>query len=199
MKYTKDLRVEFSKKTAFTIRDIKNFLSKKNISSNYLGVLLHNLRKKGELKRIGRGVYTLREELEVVGFAFFPFYYGLQESLSIRNLWEQETNPVVLTTRKIRAGMRNFLGNNYVVKRINRKMFFGFEMVRYYDFWIPVSDVEKTLIDFVYFREPLLPDTLAEIKKRINMDVLRNYLKRCPERVRKKVVALIKQTNKKSK
>ena len=69
MKYTKDLRVEFSKKTAFTIRDIKNFLSKKNISSNYLGVLLHNLRKKGELKRIGRGVYTLREELDVVGFA----------------------------------------------------------------------------------------------------------------------------------
>ena len=87
---------------------------------------MNHLTKKGEIKKITRGAYTFKEEIEVVGFAFSPFYYGLQEALSLRNLWEQEVNPVVITPRKIRQGVRKFLGNNYLIKRVNRSMFFGF-------------------------------------------------------------------------
>ena len=71
------------------------------------------------------------------------------------------------------------------------KMFFGFGMMKYYDFWIPVSDVEKTLVDFVYFREPLSKETMLEIKKRIRKEVLEDYLSRCPKRFAGRVRKLL--------
>ncbi|MFH0885426.1 MAG: hypothetical protein V1861_06990 [Candidatus Micrarchaeota archaeon] len=191
MKYLKQIRAEFGRRASFTSKDLVLYLSESGISRAYLHLLLHNLMKSGELKRITLGVYTFREEAEVVGFGFSPFYYGLQEALSLRNLWEQETNPVVITPKKARPGVRSFLGTNYVVRRIARKMFFGFEMMKYYDVWIPVSDAEKTLIDFVYFRLRLPDDALAEIKSRIRPAVLSGYLERCPARVVKRVKALL--------
>jgi hypothetical protein len=66
-------------------------------------------------------------------------------------------------------------------------MFFGFEMIKYFDHWIPVSDVEKTFIDFVYFKEPLQEEVLAEIRKRIDRKKLDGYLKKCPGWVRRRI------------
>jgi len=147
--------------------------------------------KQGELFPITKGVYTFRQEMQTVGFAFQPFYYGLQDALSLRNLWEQETAPVVITPRRVRNGMRKFLRNNYVVKRIDRKMFFGFSLVKYGDFWMPVSDAEKTLIDLVHFRQPVSDEALTEMKKAMRKEVLEGYLEKVPkmlaERVRKKL------------
>lgn len=188
-KYTKEVREHFKTAPAFTITDLRVFLGKKGISKGYLYLLVHNLMERGELKRISRGVYTFHSDVQVVGFGFGPFYYGLQEALSLRNLWEQETNPVVITPRKVRNGLRRFQGANYVVRRINRGMFFGFETVRYGDFWIPVSDVEKTLIDFVYFKQPLSAETLAEIELRLDRQKLDGYLKRCPAWVKKRILS----------
>jgi predicted transcriptional regulator of viral defense system len=192
MKYVKELRQEFREKPFFTIKDLKVLLGGKRISESYLHVLIHNLLGKGEIHRIARGVYTFREDVQTVGFAFSPFYYGLQDALSFRNLWEQETNPVIVTPRRVRTGTRTFLGRNFVVKRISRKMFFGFEMLKYHDFWVPVSDTEKTLIDFAYFNEPLQKETLEEIKARIRAKVLEQYLKKSPKKTVKKVQKLLK-------
>ncbi|MDO8554479.1 MAG: hypothetical protein Q7S22_06740 [Candidatus Micrarchaeota archaeon] len=191
MKYLKLFREWFITRPTFTTSDIRKVLSKTGISNEYLYVLIHNLIKKREMKVIRKGVYTLKEEMTVVGFAFPPFYYGLQEALSLRKLWEQEANSIVITTRKVRSGVRVFLGNNYLVKRIDRKMFFGFEMIKYYDYWLPVSDVEKTLIDFVYFKQRLPKETLNEIKKQIRNDKLKEYLGQVPSWVKKRVLKLL--------
>ncbi|MEW5996402.1 MAG: hypothetical protein AB1657_02285 [Candidatus Micrarchaeota archaeon] len=187
MKYMEDFRRHFREAPAFTARDARVFLSGKGISGDYLRTLLRNLVKKGELKRISKGAYTFREEAAVAGFAFQPFYYGLEEALTLRKLWEQETNPVIITPRRVRSGVRSFLGTNIVVRRISRGMFFGFSMVRHYGMWLPVSDVEKTLIDFFHFRQHLPKEALAEMKKQIRKDVLEEYLKRCPKRLALKV------------
>ena len=187
-KYVNEVREHFKTAPAFTITDLRVFLGKKGIGKEYLYLLVHNLQVPGELKRISRGVYTFRADAQVVGFGFSPFYYGLQEALSLRNLWEQETNPVVITPRNVRNGLRQFQGANYVVRRINRRMFFGFDTIRYGDFWIPVSDIEKTLMDFVYFRQPLSAETIAEIKPRLDRQKLEGYLKRCPAWVKKRLL-----------
>jgi len=192
VKYIKPVREHFRKFPVFTIQDIKVFLSQYRVNGPYIHTLVHHLREKGELKRIGRGVYSFREEAEIVGFAFSPFYYGLQEALSLRGLWEQETNPVVITCRRVRPGLRTILGANVLVRKIERKMFFGYGMVRYYDLWLPVSDVEKTLIDFVYFREPLAPEVLREMKKRIRKKLLDAYLRKVPAPVARRVIGLLK-------
>ncbi len=192
MKHIKLLREHFAKMPVFTMRDVKLLLGRK-ASGKYVDLLLHNLVESGELNRISKGVYTFRTETQLVGFAFQPFYYGLQDALSLHNLWEQETTPVVITPRRVRKGMRNFLGSNYLVRTINRNMFFGFKLLKYFDLWIPVSTPEKTLIDFVYFREPLTKEALQELKKKINKKTFKEFLKRTPKHTKEKIKTLLKQ------
>jgi len=192
MTYTSKLRLRFEKEPAFCARDIRLFFAGSHLSAEYQNLMVHKLLKEGKLQRIGRGIYTFRQETQAVGFAFQPFYYGLQDALSLRNLWEQETVPVVITPRKVRAGRREFLGSNYIVRRIGRSMFFGFGMVKYGDFWVPVSDLEKTLIDFVHFRQPLPRELATALKKSVRRDVMDGYLKRVPVRLAKKVRVLLK-------
>ncbi len=192
MKYAQEFRERFSKRTTFTTRDAIVFLTRRGASREYAHLLLHNLAKRGEIHRITKGVYSFKQEMQVVGFAYAPYYYGLQDALSIHNLWEQETNPVVITARRMRPGVKTFLGNNYVVKRIDKKMFYGFTAVKYHDFWINASTPEKTLLDFIYFRQPLDEKTLKEIKRLINKKTLAEYLKKMPKRVKKKTRAILK-------
>jgi predicted transcriptional regulator of viral defense system len=192
MVLTKELKNYFKDFSVFTIRDVKLFCQKFKVNKNYISLLLHNLLKNHELIRITKGKYTFQRDIQIVGFAFSPFYYGLQDALSLRNLWTQETNPVVITPLKVRSGLRTFLDGNYIVRRIDRKMFFGYEMIKYRDFWIPVSDIEKTLIDFVYFKEPLSNEVLGEIKQKINKEKLRAYLKKSPKFVQRRIKILLK-------
>ncbi len=191
MRYRAFFKSYFKNRPTFTIGDVRRTLSATKISDAYLHLMLHHLIKKGEIKKITRGTYTFKEDIQVVGFAYTPFYHGLQEALSLRNLWDQETNPVVITPRKVRNGIRIFLGNNYLIRRISRRMFFGFEMIRYYDFWIPVSDIEKTLIDLVYFEIKIPPEILGGIKEKIRKPVLVEYLRRVPPWVKKRVQRII--------
>lgn len=191
MKYINLVREHFKEQPVFSLSGLRVLLAKEGIGRNYSSLLVHNLLKKGEIHRITRGFYSFQDDVSVAGFAFSPFYYGLQDALSLRNLWEQETNPVIITPKKVRTGPREIMGSNVLVRRINRKMFFGFDLVKYYDFWLPVSDSEKTLIDFVYFREPLPKEALKEIKQKIETKKLNQYLTRCPLPTRKKVKKIL--------
>ena len=192
MKYISKVREHFDKQMVFTLRDLRIFLKKEAISVGYADLLLHNMVSKGEITRITKGVYTFNKDLEVVGFAFPPFYYGLQDALSLRNIWEQETNPIVITPKKVRTGIRQIMDSNVLVRKISRKMFFGFELIKCNNYWLPVSDAEKTLIDFVYFNESLPKDTLEELTKKVQGKKLETYLKKTPKRTRAKVERLLK-------
>ena len=184
MKYINAVREHFVSRPVFSIRDVKVFLNKQGPSDAYIYLLAHHLAKRGEIRRLTRGIYTFRKEAEVTGFAFSPFYYGLQDALSFRNIWEQETNSIIITPRRVRSGQRTIAGTKTIVRRINRRMFFGFNTIRFHDLYLPVSDVEKTLIDFIYFREPLRKDVLKTMRGQIREDVLKSYLKRTPDYVK---------------
>ncbi len=69
---------------------------------------------------------------------------------------------------------------------------FGFENVKYGDFFVPVSDLEKTFIDMVYFNE--IPDgkTLKKLKRKIDLKKLMGYLKKYPEKIKKRVLSVAK-------
>ena len=192
MKYMGRFREHFSDTPAFTARDVKLFLSQLGAGKGYPYLLLTNLLRRGEIRKLKRGVYTFGNDPMLASFAYSPSYHGLQDALSLLDLWDQETNAVVITPAKVRGGMKEILGGRVMVRRVSRKMFFGFEAIRYFDYWLQVSDVEKTLIDFVYFREPLQEAVLEEIRRRIDRRKLEEYLKRCPGGVRKKVRLLMR-------
>ncbi len=187
MKYLEKFTSRFSKNPVFTTADAKIFLGSLGAKKNYAYLLLSNLLKRGKIHRLKKGTYSFKDDPTLAGFAFSPSYHGLQDALSIKNLWEQETNTIIITPRMVRSGVREMLGGTVIVRRINRKMFFGFESVKYSGTWISVSDAEKTLIDFAYFKQPLDAATVEEIKKRVDGKKLAEYLKKSPKWVEKKV------------
>ena len=183
------LRRELGRQPIFTMRDIKLILPK--TTYQYIRLLIHNLLEKKEIYRISRGIYSFHEEMAVVGFAYSPFYYGLQQALSVHGLWEQEVNPVVITPKMVRNGNRKFADNNYFVRRISRKMFFGFEMTKYSGFWVPVSDIEKTLVDIVYYRQYISEELKSEFSKRVDGKKLGKYLRKVPKKYWKKIESIV--------
>ncbi len=191
MKYMKAFKEKFREYPVFTIKDATLFLEKNGATREYVYTTIHNILKSGDIKRITRGNYTFHEEITVVGFAFTPFYYGLQDALSWHNSWEQEVNPVVITPRKVRTGVRSFLRRNYLVRHIERSMFFGLDAIQQGQFWIPVSNPEKTLIDFVYYKERIPEMALNELLSKIHKKRLGEYLNHVPLPIKRRVHELI--------
>ena len=191
MKYMKQFTEEFSRKPAFVIDEVKSFLNRRNASDGYYKLLVQNLLKSNRIHKITRGAYSFYDEVQYAGFAFQPFYYGLEDALSLRGLWEQETNPVIVTPRKIRTGVRQFDSRNYIVRHIKRDMFFGYSLLLYDQFYIPVSDIEKTLIDLVYFGINVPDEVISIMIRKLDRQTFNTYLTELPKylsnRIRKVV------------
>ena len=190
IKYINKIREFFKENPVVSINSLKKFINKKD--KDYIYLLINNLLKKNEIKRLTKGYYSFYQDPSLIVFCFKPSYLGLQDALSIHHLWEQETNSVILTVKKVRNGVRKIFGNNIILKRIPPKYFFGVEYMKQGDFYFPVSDIEKTLIDLIYFKQPIDKETLKEIIKRIDKKKLNKYLKVYPEKIRKRVINAIK-------
>ncbi len=189
MKFMKEFISQFSSKPVFSSYEARNFFRFRHGPEGYYKLVLNNLVRSGRIYRITRGQYSFYDEIQYVGFAFKPFYYGLQDALSIRNIWEQETNPVIITPRRVRSGIRIFQGRNYLIRWIERSMFFGYSLVEYGDFFIPVADAEKILIDMVYYHEFMPEEVKDEILKVVKKEKLQKYILMLPEYLRKRVSA----------
>ena len=184
--------MEFFKKTpVVTTKDIR-LITNKYGKKSYTHLLVHNLIKSGRIKKVVKGFYTIHDDPTVAVFCFKPAYIGLQDALSLHNLWDQESNVVIISAKKVRSGVRRILDSNVIMHRIKPKYLFGFELIKYGKFYVPVSDVEKTLIDFIYFKEFLDKRVLKEIKGKVDKKKINKYLKTYPEIIRKNVVKLIK-------
>lgn len=158
---------------------------------NYTYVVVNHLLKRGEMRKITRGYYTVHEEPALLVYCLKPAYLGLQDAMSFHDLWEQETNPVVITARKVRTGVREVLGQNVWVRRISPKYLFGYDYLASGEFLLPVSDVEKTLIDMFYFGE-MKEDTIKKFRGKVDRKKLNGYLKRYESRFREKVLGILK-------
>ncbi len=180
--------MEFARRTpVFRAKDIELLVQDRD----YTSLLLHNLVKAGELNRVMRGWYSLHDDPVISALCFKPAYLGLQEALSLHDIWEQETNVVIITPLKIRTGLRQILGGNVLLHRIDTKYFYGYDYMRLGEFFLPISDVEKTLIDLAYFK--MIPDdqVLREITRRINLRKLKEYVTRHPPRFQESVKRLL--------
>ncbi len=192
-KYLRSFREHFKNRNYFTIGDAERFLKQWGANKDYVRLMLCQMKKRSEIIRLKRGYYSFKEDLDGIGFLFEPFYYGLQEALSLHDLWEQETNLVIITTRKVRTGLRSILGRNILIRRINKRMFFGYEIKRTADAFLPVSDVEKTLIDFAYFRIAVPKNALDKMIKKINKNRLDVYLRKVDQPLKNRVKKILEK------
>ncbi len=193
IKYLRDIENLFKKSPVVNSDSLKIIIRNKNKKiKSYLKQLIRNLILKGKIKRLAKGYYTIFDDPILIVFCIKPSYLGLQNALSFHNFWEQETIPILITTRKVRQGLRKIFGINVLIRRINKKYFFGFNYYNENDFYLPYSDIEKTLIDLVYFKEKLNKETLENIRKNIDGEKLNYYLKFYPKKFRNLVLKLLR-------
>lgn len=190
-KYQKQIEELFRKSPIVNFSSVERIVKEKRNIKGYSKQLIRNLLLKGKIRRIARGYYSIHEDSLLNVFCFQPSYLGLQDALSFHGLWEQETIPIIITSNKIRQGLRKTELGNILIRRINRKYLFGIEYGKQGDFYAPYSDVEKTFIDLVYFKERISKEVMESIKKRIDKKKLDRYLRSYPKRFRSKVKRVI--------
>lgn len=154
-------------------------------SDAYSKQIIRNLILKGRVKKLSKGCYTKYDDPSLLVLCFKEAYLGLQDAVSFRGLWEQETIPIILTTAKVRTGIRKVLGSNVLIRKIDKKYFFGFDFNQYSEnIYLPYSDNEKTLIDLFYYNENLSKDVLREFRAVVDVKRLNRYLSRYPKKYR---------------
>lgn len=190
-KYQKDVESLFKRSAVVNASSILRILRSKKKVRQYQKQLIRNLLLKGKIKKLSKGFYTTHNEPSLVVFCFKPAYLGLQDALSFHELWEQETIPIIITSRKVRQGVRKALGVNILVRRIDKKYMFGFDHFKEGDFYLPYSDIEKTFIDMVYFNENFSEEAIKSILRKLDRKKLRLYLKVYPKKFRKKIIGYL--------
>lgn len=187
-KYLEDIKNLFNKSLVVNSSSISRLIKNKKEFKQYQKQLIRNLILKKKIKRLTKGFYTIHEDPSLIVFCFKPSYLGLQDALSFYELWEQETIPVMITSRKIRQGIRKILGINVLIRRIDKKYLFGFEYKKQGNFYFPYSEIEKTFIDMIYFKQRISENVKNNMIKKINKDKLINYLEVYPKKFREKVL-----------
>ena len=190
-KYIQSVEELFKKSYVVDSASISRLIRSRRKVKQYPKQFIRNLILKGKIKKLVDGYYTIHEDPSLAVLCLKPAYLGLQDALSFHELWEQETIPVIITARKVRQGLRRVLGMNVLIRRIDKKYMFGSEYLKNGEFYLPYSDVEKTFIDMIYFRQSLSEESLKNIKKRINVKKLNSYLKNYPKRFRNRVFGLV--------
>lgn len=189
-KYQEQVAELFKKSPVVEYKSIERIVKSRSNSEQYAKQLIRNLVLSKKIKKLAKGFYTVYNDASLAVFCF-KGYLGLQDALSVYNLWEQETIPVIITTKKVRQGIRNIMGSNALIRRLDKKYFFGFDYIKHENFYLPYSDIEKTFIDLIYFRQKINKETLENIKNKINRTKLKKYLKVYPKRIRKKVLIFL--------
>ena len=187
-KYLEKIEALFKKSPVVSYKSIEMIIKSEKNVKQYTKQLIRNLIIKGKIKKLTKGQYTIHDENSIAVFCFKPAYLGLQDALSFHNLWDQETIPIIITTKRVRPGIRKILDSNVLIRRIDKKYMFGFDYYEQENLYFPYSNIEKTLIDMVYFKEKINKEVLQNMYKNLDKKKLNSYLEIYPNKTKKEVL-----------
>lgn len=190
-KYKSDIEKLFERSAVVSYDSVEKIVRNKKKVKQYVKRIISYMLKRRKIRRLAKGYYTSRENVSLAVFCFQPAYLGLQDAMGFYNLWEQETIPIIVTCRNVRQGIRKIMGVNVLVRKIKREYFFGMVYDMQEGVAVPYSDIEKTLIDMIYFGEGLDKEAIQNFKKKINLEKLRKYLRKYPKKVRERVFGVL--------
>ncbi len=189
-KYLDKIEELLKKSPVVSFKSIQRIVGGK---SGYAKIVINNLLKKDRVMHLAKGYYTIHKDISLAVFCFKPSYLGLQSALSFHGLWEQETIPIIITSRRVKPGLRAVDEMNIFIRRARKDLVFGFSHLKDGDFYIPYSDIEKTFIDLIVFKQRISPEVLSKICVKINKKVLAHYLKNYSVFTRKKVLKILEK------
>ena len=132
---------------AFTINDASRILGK---NKEYTRLVMHRLLRRGLIRRLGNGRYYTKHATiyEIASGIVYPCYVSAMAAANYYNLTTQipiEADVVILKRHKAAEA----LGTRIRFITTSRKRFFGFHKEQQGIF---MADIEKALVDMVYFR-----------------------------------------------
>ncbi|HLC91048.1 MAG TPA: hypothetical protein VJI15_04730 [Candidatus Nanoarchaeia archaeon] len=190
-KYLKEIEQLFAKSPVVQASSISRLLKSKKKVKQYDRHVLRNLVKKGKIHRLMKGYYTSHNDPSLAVFCFQPAYLGGEDALSRHNLWEQETIPVIFTTRHVRRGLRKVMGTNVLLRMIPRELFFGVEYHTIGEMILPYSDKEKTVLDRLYFRKNIDKVEVKGWLKHLDQQRLKKYVECYPQKFQERIKFLL--------
>jgi len=134
-------------KKIFTISDLEKILS---VSKKSLPTIISRLKKRGVLNQVGRGYYSVYEEIivpeNVACGIYYPSYLSLKTVLSKVGVINQIPWEIYLVTPR-KTYKTKIAGVSVVYRQIKKDLFFGY----YLKDKVLIAYPEKALIDLLYF------------------------------------------------
>lgn len=142
-------------------------------SGAYASLLLHRLKKSGQIFEIERNRYTVHKDAFLVASRIsWPSYISIWSALRYHNLTEQIPQTIwVVTTKKRRNARLTFAGTKIVFILTSPKYFFGFEKVDFKGIDVFIADSEKSVIDSMLFRRVSVSEIFSILES--NLDSIR--------------------------
>ncbi len=183
-----------------TADDIHKALGGK-YSKFVLKKMVYELKVKGWLVPLRRGLYFI-SDISSRGFVnISPFviagafdkdsYVSLDSALSFYGFFEQMLRTVSSVTR-FKSKKYAFQENTYRYLKINKSLFFGFKTENIEGYYSKVAELEKVILDYLYFKNDtysidLLLEKLQKAKDRIDFKKLFTYSQKFPETTKRKL------------
>lgn len=141
----------------FSLRDIENLFPNAGV-----GTIKNNLTnwlKKGYIERLKRDLYACVEpvlESEIPDFyiankLYTPSYISLETALSLYNIIPEIAAQVTSVTTKPSREFKNRHGV-FIYRSCKKRAFTGYRIVSFEGYKVLIADMEKALVDFLYFK-----------------------------------------------
>ncbi len=163
-------------KPVFSVQDIERITY---CDRNYAKQILNRLKKRKLIKQVRRNVYTTKDNIFVIASnILYPAYISFWSASYFLGYTEQIVNTIQVVTTKKTKSIRF---ENYDIKFIPTKHFFGYKKIRTNEGDILIVEDEKLLIDALL--KPNECGNFDEIKKifknaHISTEKIIEYLKK---------------------
>ena len=171
-----DLLEKLRRSSLFTYRFLEH-----SVGKSYAKLLVHRLKKRGEIEELVKGVYTFKKSPYMILKAIPMAYIGLGSAAFLHGAWEQVTAITVLSpmvSKSVKGGMREIAGYKVYLRKISEKMYFGYDYIFIDEIeeFVRVSDPEKTLIDLLYYDYPFKSEIIPGLIEIIDREKLGGYI-----------------------
>jgi len=173
---------------------VGDFTESVKIDRKIVANIFHYLHKKGKIRRIARGIYTLQEPLRdplVISTAIhYPSYISFSTALSLQNIIDQIIPIIEVATSQDFPRTRKKIRVNatlIIFHKIPPQLMFGYrykesKIARGYYYYI--AKPEKAILDYIYKRGD--PEDIFTVNwDMLNKKLLRRYAQEYPPRVRR--------------
>ncbi|MBI5427637.1 MAG: hypothetical protein HZA02_05070 [Nitrospinae bacterium] len=150
-----EFQKRFSPYSIFSLRDIQKLVP------DFHRIQLDRWEKKGYLKKIKQGYYSLSDHENDRNFIFYtanriyaPSYISLEKALKFYGLIPEEIFQITSVSTKKTTNFTTPVGN-FSYRHIKPSIFFGYRLMDFGKKRILMADPEKAILDYLYLNPQL--------------------------------------------